>query len=98
MKVLLIIMMLISAPAWAQKKPEQKKSDTLRMTAPKDTLSPDKNKRGTLDKMPVVKPKDSSIYSGLKEPKKDNSKYKILNATPPKKSKSEPKPEQKKQK
>ncbi|MCW3162255.1 hypothetical protein [Chryseobacterium oryctis] len=37
--------------------------------------------------MPVAKPKDSSIYSGLKNSKTDTTDYKILNATPPEKKK-----------
>ncbi|MBB4805417.1 hypothetical protein HNP38_000689 [Chryseobacterium defluvii] len=41
--------------------------------------------------MPVAKPKNDFVYSGLNEPQKDHSEYKILNSTPPEKPENEPK-------
>jgi len=90
MKALIIPIILISVVVSAQKKKQdpQKKNDTVKIIIPKDSIHfkektiLDRNKTGALDKMPVAKPKDTSIYSALKEPKKDTSKYKILNAIP----------------
>jgi hypothetical protein len=97
MKTLLISLIFISASVSAQEKEKTKplpKIDTSKIyrykyNDPKKIKEEEPYK--SMDKMPVAKPKNQTAYSALKEPKKDTSKYKILNATPPKKLKSETK-------
>jgi hypothetical protein len=90
MKILLIPFSLISIVISGQKKEKTQplpKTDTTKIYEYEDLIKIQKAE--ALKKsyqMPVAKPKDSSVYSGLKESQKDDSKYKILNATPPEKS------------
>ncbi|MCJ7935979.1 MAG: hypothetical protein MUW56_20710 [Chryseobacterium sp.] len=87
MKILLFPLLLFSAALTAQKKEELKfipKTDTAKILEKKGQLPVNfgMNPAGLykeLYKMMTIKPKDT-IYMALKEPKKDDSKYKILNA------------------
>jgi hypothetical protein len=91
MKIVLIPFIFISVAVSAQKKEKIQpllKTDTTKIYEYEDLIKIQKAEAlKKSNQMPVVKPKGTSIYSGLKEPQKDNSKYKILNATSPEKSK-----------
>ncbi|MCU7616491.1 hypothetical protein NZ698_04725 [Chryseobacterium sp. PBS4-4] len=100
MKIILGTLILISATFSAQ----EKKADTTKRSYyfkseklpqllsknQKDILKKDSIKQlGNIYKMPVAKPKDTSVYLSLKEADKDYSKYKILNSIAPEPSKKE---------
>lgn len=100
MKIIFGTLILLSATLSAQEKnPETlKKPDSLKSGAlmrelmvrnGKNLQSGDSVKIKDLYKMPVAKPKDSSVYLSLKEKDKDHSKYKILNSLDPEKLKKE---------
>jgi len=91
MKILLFPFLLISITLAAQKK-ERKlilpKTDTtkiIKLNEPKEIqgkMGADQQKQY---KMLTVTPKDTAAYMALKEPKKDYSKYRILNSDIPEK-------------
>jgi len=98
MKLIFGTLILLSAALSAQeknpeipRKPDSLKSRTLMkgLTAKnaKTLQSGDSAKIKDLYKMPVAKPKDTSVYLSLKEKEKNHSKYRILNAVDPEKSK-----------
>lgn len=99
MKIILGALILLSANLSAQEKNTEtpKKSDTLKSDLLKNLIaknpnilkSEDSTKINDIYKMPVAKPKDSSVYLSLKEKDKDYSKHKILNSIDPEKSKKE---------
>lgn len=91
MKILLFPFLLISIILTAQKK-ERKlillKTDTtkiLKLNDPKEIRKKMGMDRKEQYKMLTVTPKDTAAYMALKEPKKDYSKYKILNPDIPEK-------------
>ncbi|GEN70833.1 hypothetical protein [Chryseobacterium lathyri] len=91
MKILLFPFLLISIILTAQKK-ERKlillKTDTtkiLKLNDPKEIQEKMSTDRKEQYKMLTVTPKDTAAYMALKEPKKDYSKYKILNPDIPEK-------------
>jgi len=91
MKILLFPFLLISITLTAQKK-ERKlilpKADTTKILKPND-LKEIQEKTDTdrkeLYKILTVTPKDTAAYMALKEPKKDHTKYRILNPDIPEK-------------
>ncbi|WP_394674420.1 hypothetical protein [uncultured Chryseobacterium sp.] len=95
MKILVLMLSLSTALVSAQKNPGQKKkNDSIRLFSPKDTTQSKKENR-SIDGMPVAKP-DTSVYSGLNAPVKNEKQYRILNGMQPKKqvkpeTKTEPK-------
>lgn len=91
MKILLFPLLLISITLTAQKK-ERKlilpKADTTRINKlndPKEIQEKTGTDRKEQYKMLTVMPKDTAAYMALKEPKKDYSKYRILNPDIPEK-------------
>lgn len=93
MKLLFISLVFISVSIYAQK--TEKKIpflniDTLNTKAI-DLLISNKEKQKDLYKILVVKPKDTVIYSCLKDKKRDTTDYKILNLAFPEKITSLPK-------
>ncbi|MDR6515600.1 hypothetical protein [Chryseobacterium camelliae] len=93
MKILLLILSLSTAMVSAQKNPGQKrKNDSVRLFSPKDTANRKKETR-SMDGMPVAKP-DTSVYSGLNAPVKNEKQYRILNGM---ETKKQVKPEIKKE-
>lgn len=93
MKLLCIPLILVSVSIFAQKT-EKKipflKTDTLN-TQIADLLNSKKDQQKDLYKILVVKPKDTAIYSCLKDKRKDTTAYKILNLTFPEKIAALPK-------
>ncbi|MDQ1096123.1 MULTISPECIES: hypothetical protein [Chryseobacterium] len=84
MKTLLLILSLGSVMTFAQKNPGQKKNnDSIWLFSPKDTAQSKKETR-SMGGMPVAKP-DTSVYSGLNAPVKNEKQYRILNGMEPKK-------------
>ncbi|RXM41425.1 hypothetical protein BOQ62_00275 [Chryseobacterium sp. CH21] len=96
MKIILFPLLLISAVLTAQKRDKLipfSKTDTIKKLNTEKLpgsfgMKQDQNKR--LYKMLVKKP-DAIIYLALKEPSKDHSQYKILNAITPEKTQVNPK-------
>ncbi|MGK6341205.1 hypothetical protein ACMGDK_03140 [Chryseobacterium sp. DT-3] len=88
MKILLFPLFLISITLTAQKK-ERKlilpKTDTTKINDLKEIKEKTDTDRKEQYKMLTVTPKDTAAYMALKEPKKDYSKYKILNPDIPEK-------------
>ncbi len=91
-------LLLLSAALTAQKKENLlpvPKTDTVRIVS-KDkfpgyfALKSDQSRKG-LYKMLIKKPDDTILYMALKEPAKDYSQYKILNAITPDKLQVNPK-------
>ncbi|MBL1221222.1 hypothetical protein JET18_10250 [Chryseobacterium sp. L7] len=97
MKILLFPFLLISISLSAQK--EDKRAPLAKEDSPKISYFKDlkelpvKTEKEEKDpyKMLTVIPKDTSAYIALKEAKKDDSKYRILNAITPEKTAPEPK-------
>jgi len=97
MKIILFPLFLISATLTAQKRDlliPLIKADTLKKLNTKKLpgsfgLKQDQQKG--LYKMLIKKPDDTIIYLALKEPSKDYSQYKILNAITPDKIQADPK-------
>lgn len=91
MKIILFPLLLFSIAITAQEKRKNKsffKSDTLKNNkeqASQKTVPVSKQKSDERYKIMVLKLKDTN-YLALKEPKKDYSKYKILNRATPKNS------------
>lgn len=91
-------LLLISAALTAQKKENLipiPKTDTLKIVSKGKfpgyfALKSDKSQKG-LYKMLIKKPSDTMAYLALKEPEKDYSQYKILNAITPDKLQINPK-------
>ena len=95
MKTLLFPLLLVSVTLTAQKtektEPFFKKRDTIKIYN-KEQLSEiaalnAEKKTKNLYKILCLKPKDTALYAALKEPKKDYSKFKILNPISPEKVK-----------
>lgn len=97
MKILLFSLLLTSLSLSAQKEAKRAplaKEDSTRIPYFKDLKDlPVKTENEEKDpyKMLTVIPKDTSAYIALKEAKKDDSKYRILNAITPEKTTPEPK-------
>jgi len=98
MKIIFGTLILFSATLSAQEKnaetlqePDSLKSGALMKELmsinAKNLQSGDSTKINDIYKMPIAKPKDSSVYLSLKEKEKDHSKYKILNSLDPEKLK-----------
>ncbi|MDQ0064919.1 hypothetical protein [Chryseobacterium lathyri] len=91
MKILLFPLLFISITLTAQKK-ERKlilpKTDTTKIDKFNDPGEMQKKigtDRKEQYKMLTIKPKDTAAYMALKEPKKDYSKYRIMNPDIPEK-------------
>ncbi|CAI8783063.1 hypothetical protein [Chryseobacterium sp. IT-36CA2] len=97
MRIILFPLLLISAALTAQKRDKLipfPKADTVKIQN-KDLfksfgLTSTQQQKG-LYKMLIKKPNDTIIYLALKEPSKDYSQYKILNAITPEKIQADPK-------
>ncbi|WP_426478450.1 hypothetical protein ACP3T3_03000 [Chryseobacterium sp. CBSDS_008] len=98
MRTLLFPLLLISAALTAQKKENLipvPKADTAKLGKNEKlhgyfTLKSE-HPRKELYKILTVIPKDTALYLALKEPSKDESQYKILNAITPEKLQADPK-------
>ncbi|WBV60831.1 hypothetical protein PFY12_01620 [Chryseobacterium camelliae] len=93
MKLICIPLVLVAVSISAQKtekKIPSLKIDTLN-TQTADLLISKKDQQKDLYKILVVKPKDTAIYSCLKDKRKDTTAYKILNLAFPEKIASLPK-------
>ncbi|KQT23196.1 hypothetical protein ASG22_12485 [Chryseobacterium sp. Leaf405] len=92
MKLLFIAITCISSSIFAQQKekkivPPKKDSVKINKFDPnRRKLESPQNDEKNIYKMPVAKPKDT-IYSKMKNKKRDTTDYKILNATKPEESK-----------
>lgn len=97
MRLLLVALTFISISISAQEKERKQlspKVDTIKMfkqDIKKNKLSDPKDQDRNLYKMPNAKPKEGSVYSSLKDKKKDSTDYKILNSVTPEKPKQEDK-------
>lgn len=93
MKLLLIPIIFVSVSISAQK--TEKKLPSLRIDTLKtksiELNQQNKKQPKNIYKILVAKPKDTAIYSCLKVKIKDNTDYKVLNATPSEKIKALPK-------
>ncbi|KAB1232273.1 hypothetical protein [Chryseobacterium viscerum] len=98
MKILLFPLLLISAVLTAQKREKLipiPKADTVKILKNGKfpgylALKSDQPQQGFY-KMLIKKPGDTALYLALKEPPKDHSQYKILNAITPDKLQVNPK-------
>jgi hypothetical protein len=88
MKIVFFTLLFISISLSAQQKEKRQlipKTDTARIKNPNDDRKninpPDQQKN--LYKMPNAKPAHDSVYSGMKDKRKDTTDYKILNGMIP---------------
>nr|WP_315027949.1 hypothetical protein [uncultured Chryseobacterium sp.] len=82
MRILLLTMLLFSAALTAQKQEKFRlspKTDTAKNYLQEKPSDLDSDKQQKLYRMLTLKPKDTSSYLALKQPKKNYSPYKILN-------------------
>jgi hypothetical protein len=88
MKIVFFIALFISVSLSAQQKEKRQripKTDTVRMKKPdagKKNINPASSQKD-LYKMPNLKPARDSVYSGMKDKRKDTTDYKILNGMIP---------------
>jgi hypothetical protein len=88
MKIVFFIALFISVSLSAQQKEKRQlipKTDTVRMKKPdagKKNINPASSQKD-LYKMPNAKPAHDSVYSGMKDKRKDTTDYKILNGIIP---------------
>ncbi|TZF98405.1 hypothetical protein FW781_00285 (plasmid) [Chryseobacterium panacisoli] len=90
MKIILFPLLLLSAALMAQKKENLipiPKTDTVKIASkgkfPGYSALKSNQPQTGLYKMMIKKPNDTMMYLALKEPSKDYSQYKILNAITP---------------
>ncbi|WP_415327167.1 hypothetical protein [Chryseobacterium sp. MMS23-Vi53] len=94
MRLLLVAITFISISASAQEKEKKKlipRSDTTKLFKldSKKIQPPQRSdQQKSLYKMPNATPRDTAIYSRIRSKKRDTTDYKMLNSTPPEKSKN----------
>ncbi|WP_027385307.1 hypothetical protein [Chryseobacterium gregarium] len=95
MKIIFFTFVFISVSLSAQQKEKRQlipKTDTVRMKKPdlntKDINSAEREK--DLYKIPTARPANDSVYSGMKDKRKDSTDYKILNGITPENKKNTP--------
>lgn len=88
MKIIFFTFVFILVSLSAQEKEKKQlipETDTVRMGKPdhsKKNINP-ADPQKDLYKMPTAKPADHSVYSGMKDKRKDSADYKILNGITP---------------
>ncbi|WP_428068568.1 hypothetical protein [Chryseobacterium gambrini] len=96
MRITLLAILLFSASLSAQqkiRKPLMPRTDSVRVYKmdSKTIQQPQKSDQRNLYKMPSAKPKEGTVYSGLKNNKTDHNDYKMLNSIAPEAPKKEEK-------